>query len=184
MNTFALMFTEGSSSSGLLTLGLLAVMLVVMYFFTIRPQKKQEQAAKNMRSNLQVGDEITTIGGIVGEIVSIHEKSGTLVLETTRDRTHIRILKSSALRFFAHGRRIANAIQMHAGFGELLRFKNLNSAVRTTHVRIETVAFTLDCNNRKRRNQRHDKHRGNDDYRENILLNEGLHKQRDKLNFF
>ena len=94
MNAFALMFTEGSGGGmgSWLTLGLLAVMLVVMYFFTIRPQKKQEQAAKNMRSNLQVGDEITTIGGIVGEIVSIHEKSGTLALETARDRTHIRIL--------------------------------------------------------------------------------------------
>ena len=93
MNTFALMFTEGSSSSGLLTLGLLAVMLVVMYFFTIRPQKKQEQAAKNMRSNLQVGDEVTTIGGIIGQIVSI--KDETVLIETGRDKVKIRFLRSA-----------------------------------------------------------------------------------------
>ena len=93
MNAFALMFTEGSggNTGSWLTLGLLAVMLVVMYFFTIRPQKKQEQAAKNMRSNLQVGDEITTIGGIVGTICAVKEQ--TIVIETGADRVRIEFTK-------------------------------------------------------------------------------------------
>ena len=64
-----------------------------MYFLMIRPQKKQEKAQNDMRNNLQVGDEITTIGGIIGKIVSIKEE--TLVLETSRDGTKIRILKSA-----------------------------------------------------------------------------------------
>ncbi len=79
-----------------ITMGLLVVMLVAMYFFMIRPQKKQEKETANMRNNLTVGDEITTIGGIIGKVVSI--KDETCVIETTKDRTHIRILKSAISR--------------------------------------------------------------------------------------
>ena len=72
---------------------LLAVMFVALYFFMIRPQKKQEKQINDMRNSLQVGDEITTIGGIIGKIVSIKEE--TLVLETSRDGTKIRILRTA-----------------------------------------------------------------------------------------
>ena len=65
----------------------------VFYFFGIRPQKKQEREAAEMRNNLMVGDEITTIGGIIGKIVSI--KDETMVIETTRDHTRIRLLKTA-----------------------------------------------------------------------------------------
>ena len=64
-----------------------------MYFFMIRPQKKQERETNNMRNNLQVGDEITTIGGIIGKIVSIKEE--TIMIETGHDRTKIRILRTA-----------------------------------------------------------------------------------------
>ena len=74
-------------------LGMLAVVVVVFYFFGIRPQRKQEKAAAEMRSNLSVGDEITTIGGIIGKIVSIKEE--TMIIETGRDHTRIRLLKSA-----------------------------------------------------------------------------------------
>ena len=72
---------------------IIAVMFVALYFFMIRPQKKQEKQVKDMRDSLQVGDEITTIGGIIGKIVSI--KDETLVMETSRDGTKIRILRSA-----------------------------------------------------------------------------------------
>ena len=72
---------------------LIGVLLVVMYFFMIRPQKKQEKQIMDMRNNLQVGDEITTIGGIIGKIISIKEE--TVLLETSGDKTKIRILKSA-----------------------------------------------------------------------------------------
>ena len=75
------------------TLGMVAVVVVVFYFFGIRPQKKQEQAMTQMRDSLQVGDEITTIGGIIGKIVSIKEE--TMIIETGRDHTRIRLLKSA-----------------------------------------------------------------------------------------
>ena len=72
---------------------IIAVMFVALYFFMIRPQKKQEKQVKDMRDSLQVGDEITTIGGLIGKIVSI--KDETLVMETSRDGTKIRILRSA-----------------------------------------------------------------------------------------
>jgi preprotein translocase subunit YajC len=72
---------------------LIVVMFVALYFFMIRPQKKQEKETNEMRNNLQVGDEITTIGGIIGKIVSIKEE--TVTIETSHDRTKIRILKTA-----------------------------------------------------------------------------------------
>ena len=72
---------------------MIVVLFAAMYFFMIRPQKKQERQINDMRNNLQVGDEITTIGGIIGKIVSIKEE--TVMIETGHDRTKIRILKSA-----------------------------------------------------------------------------------------
>ena len=78
------------------SVGMLVVVVFVFYFFMIRPQKKQEREQNDMRNALTVGDEITTIGGIIGKIVSI--KDETCVIETTRDCTKIRILKSAISR--------------------------------------------------------------------------------------
>ena len=75
---------------------MLGGLLLVMYFVMIRPQKKQEKAQNDMRNNLAVGDEITTIGGIIGKIVSIKEE--TCVIETSHERTKIRILKTAVSR--------------------------------------------------------------------------------------
>ncbi|MBO5788378.1 MAG: preprotein translocase subunit YajC [Clostridia bacterium] len=75
------------------TIGMIVFFGVIMYFFMIRPQKKQERAANDMRNNLRVGDEITTIGGVIGQIVSI--KDETITIETSKDRTKIRFLKSA-----------------------------------------------------------------------------------------
>lgn len=79
--------------SPFISFGLIAVMILAMYFLMIRPQKKQEREVNDMRNNLQVGDEITTIGGIIGKIVSIKEE--TVMIETGHDRTKIRILKTA-----------------------------------------------------------------------------------------
>ena len=70
-----------------------AVVILVFWLFMIRPQKKQEQKDSAMRDALAVGDEVTTIGGIIGKVVSI--KGETFVLETTRDKTKIRFLKGA-----------------------------------------------------------------------------------------
>ena len=72
---------------------IMILMLVGMWWFTSHSQKKKDQEAQNMRDSLQVGDEVTTIGGIIGKVVSIKEE--TFVLETTKEKTHIRFLKGA-----------------------------------------------------------------------------------------
>ncbi len=78
--------------------GSLVVMLVVyaaifgaMYFFLIRPQKKKQKEEKKMRENLQVGDEIVTIGGIYGRVISL--KEDTIVIESQSDHSKLTIAR-------------------------------------------------------------------------------------------
>ena len=96
MNSFipvsALENTSGSLGGIIMILPVLLI-FVVLIWFQSRSQKKKDQEISNMRNNLQVGDEVTTIGGIIGKIVSIKEE--TCVIVTSRDNTKIRILKSA-----------------------------------------------------------------------------------------
>ena len=85
---------------GIGTIIFMVILFAAMYFLMIRPQKKQEREVNNMRNNLQVGDEITTIGGIIGKIVSIKEE--TVMIETGHDRTKIRILRSAVRNVDVH----------------------------------------------------------------------------------
>ena len=77
----------------LITLGGLAL---VFYFMLYRPQKKQERETRNLLDSLQVGDEITTHSGIIGKIVSM--KDETVTIETSKDKTKIRFLKTAIAR--------------------------------------------------------------------------------------
>ena len=90
--------TDGATSTGLfggmgVTWIIMLVMLGGMWWFTSSSQKKKDKEAQDMRDNLQIGDEVTTIGGIIGKVVSI--KDETFVLETTKEKTHIRFLKGA-----------------------------------------------------------------------------------------
>lgn len=67
------------------------LLIVVFYFFLIRPQKKRDKAEKEMRNSIQVGDEISTIGGFIGKVVSI--KDDTLVIESSSDRTKLKLYR-------------------------------------------------------------------------------------------
>jgi preprotein translocase subunit YajC len=75
---------------------LIVLMLAAMYFIMIRPQRKQEKEAQDMRNGLQVGDEIVTIGGIVGIIISITDETITII--SSRDKTRIQFLKTAVSR--------------------------------------------------------------------------------------
>ena len=68
-------------------------LLAVFYFLLIRPEKKRAKKEKEMRDNLQVADEVVTIGGIIGRVLSIQEE--TIVVETGSDRNRIRVLKTA-----------------------------------------------------------------------------------------
>ena len=72
---------------------LMIALLIGVFYMMYRSNKKQERETAEMRNNLEVGDEITTIGGIIGEIVRIKEE--TVTIETGKDRTKIRILRSA-----------------------------------------------------------------------------------------
>lgn len=67
------------------------VLIVVFYFFLIRPENKKKKQLEDMRNQLSVGDEITTIGGIVGKIVSI--KDDLITFETGEDRVRMQVTK-------------------------------------------------------------------------------------------
>ena len=95
MLNFLLETTGSTTESGSpwVTIVMIVGLVLVFYFFVIRPQKKQEKQDAEMRDSLAVGDEVTTIGGIIGKVVSI--KDETFVLETTKDCTKIRFLRGA-----------------------------------------------------------------------------------------
>ena len=70
---------------------LMVLLFVGMYFLMIRPQKKQQKKEQEIRENTQVGDEITTIGGIVGKVVTVKEDS--LIIETGADKNKMKITR-------------------------------------------------------------------------------------------
>lgn len=72
---------------------LMVVMFGVMYLIIFLPQKKQQKRDAAMRNSLDIGDEVITSGGILGRVVSI--KDNTIVIESTSDRTKIRLLKNA-----------------------------------------------------------------------------------------
>ena len=70
---------------------MIVLLFAVFYFFLIRPENKKKKKLQEMRTNLQVGDKITTIGGIVGKIVSI--KDDMITFETGEDRVRLQIMR-------------------------------------------------------------------------------------------
>ena len=96
MNNFYLLdVAQNQAQPGAASMASPIIMLVIlfaaMYFFMIRPQKKQEKQINEMRNNLMVGDEVTTNGGIMGRIV--HVKDDVVTIETGSDRLKIKVRK-------------------------------------------------------------------------------------------
>ncbi|MBR3978014.1 MAG: preprotein translocase subunit YajC [Oscillospiraceae bacterium] len=73
------------------TVLMLVIMVGVFYFMLIRPENKRKKEAEELRSNVKVGDQITTIGGIVGTVVSVKDEK--FVIETGADRVRIEFQK-------------------------------------------------------------------------------------------
>ena len=66
-------------------------MFALMYFMMIRPQKKRQKEEQEMRNAVDIGDEITTIGGICGKVVIVKEQH--LIIETGADRNRMQITR-------------------------------------------------------------------------------------------
>ena len=73
------------------TIIMLVVMVAIFYFMLIRPENKRKKEAEQLRSSLKVGDKITTIGGIVGTVVSVKDEK--FVIETGADQVRIEFVK-------------------------------------------------------------------------------------------
>lgn len=70
-----------------------AAVIAGIYFFLIRPNSKKKKEEAQMRNNLEIGDEITTIGGIMGRIVAIKDDEDAIIIETGSDRVKMKFKK-------------------------------------------------------------------------------------------
>ncbi|CAM3782416.1 preprotein translocase subunit YajC [Polynucleobacter antarcticus] len=77
-NAFAQAPAAGLDAGGLMSFLPLALMFVVLYFIMIRPQMKRQKETKAMLESLAVGDEVVTIGGILGKITSLKDQAITV----------------------------------------------------------------------------------------------------------
>ncbi len=73
------------------TIFMIVIMIALMYFLMIRPENKRKKKAQEMRDSLKKGDVITSIGGIVGKIVSVSKD--TIVIESSDDRVRVELTK-------------------------------------------------------------------------------------------
>ena len=92
MNQYFLLTQSGGDTSGIIMMVLMyALLFGALYFIFFRPQSKKRKKEDKMRKEAQIGDEITTIGGICGRIVGIKEDTESLIIETGTDRSKLRI---------------------------------------------------------------------------------------------
>ena len=82
-----------NSSSPVFSIVLMVLLIAMIYFMMIRPQKKKDKADREMREAMKVGDEVITIGGIIGKIEKITEK--TVIISTSAGKNKIELLKTA-----------------------------------------------------------------------------------------
>lgn len=87
----AMLTQSGAAGGGVSMIIMVVAMIAIFYFLLIRPENKKKKAAAQMRSELAVGDQITTIGGVVGTICAV--KEDTIVIETSADRVRMEFTK-------------------------------------------------------------------------------------------
>ena len=83
--------TTTTQGGGMTSIIMIVAMIAVFYFLMIRPENKRKKEAEQMRSAVKTGDEIVTIGGIIGTVVSV--KDDKFVMETSADQVRIELAK-------------------------------------------------------------------------------------------
>ena len=76
-----------------ITIGIWVVVIAAAYFLFIRPQKKRQKQEEELRKSIEIGDDITTIGGIVGRVIAVRDDDETFIVETGSDKTRMRFKK-------------------------------------------------------------------------------------------
>lgn len=84
---------QPAGNSMIVMIVLYAAIFGALYFFLIRPNSKKKKAEAEMRNSLEIGDEITTIGGIMGRIVAIKDDEDAIIIETGSDRVKMKMKK-------------------------------------------------------------------------------------------
>lgn len=82
---------QGGGMSMIIMLLVYGVFIVALYFIFFRPQNKKKKKEAEMRKNAQVGDEITTIGGVCGRIVAVKDETDSIIIETGSDKSKLRV---------------------------------------------------------------------------------------------
>ena len=83
--------TTTGGMGGMSSILFLVIIFVVFYFFLIRPENKRKKKLNDMRNSIELGDEIVTIGGIMGKVVQVTED--TITFETGEDRVRLQVTK-------------------------------------------------------------------------------------------
>ena len=86
---------SASMTETLFTLLPMILIIVFMFILIYLPQKRQDKKDAAMRSSIEIGDKVATIGGIVGIVCAIADKDDTIVIETGSDRTKIRFRRTA-----------------------------------------------------------------------------------------
>lgn len=84
-----------STTSSLMTWGMLILIFVVMWFFMIRPQRKQQKELQAFRDGLKKGDKVVTVGGIFGTVEEV--KDDSILLKVDKE-VKLRVAKSSVVK--------------------------------------------------------------------------------------
>ena len=84
-------FLTTTTDGGMTSIIMIVAMIAVFYFLMIRPENKRKKEAEQMRSAVKTGDEIVTIGGIIGTVVSVKDEK--IVMETSADQVRIELAK-------------------------------------------------------------------------------------------
>ena len=82
-------------TSFLMIIVIYAAIFGLLYLFLIRPKSKRQKQDQKMRESLEIGDEITTIGGIMGRVIAIRDDEDAIVIETGSDRVKMKLKRWS-----------------------------------------------------------------------------------------
>ena len=99
MTNFLPVVAEASASGGNQSSSMIFMILfyvaifAALYFFLIRPNSKKKNEEAQLRNSLEIGDEITTIGGIMGRVVAIKDDEDAIIIETGSDRVKMKFKK-------------------------------------------------------------------------------------------
>ena len=94
--TLSLILAQAAPAGGGSTLVFIVGTMLVFYFFIMRPQIKKQKEARSFRDNVAPGDEVVTVGGIHGEVMSVNHDKGYAELKVLKGEIRVDLAGISA----------------------------------------------------------------------------------------